>query len=89
MIYDETCFVDWLAGGRRVIQHCPMTERPELEVIEGGRAAAEWRLLEMIVSPDKHSIEECEALSRRLERRGKGKLRLAGGHSAGSEGARS
>lgn len=66
-----------------------MTERPELEVIEGSRAAAEWRLLEMIVSPDKHSVEECEALSRRLERRGKGKLRLAGSHSPGSEGVRS
>lgn len=58
-----------------------MAKHPKLEVIEGGRTAAEWRLFAMIVSPEQHSIEECEDLSRRLERRGKGKLRLAGGRS--------
>lgn len=64
-----------------------MAKHPELEVIEGGRAAAEWRLLAMIVSPDHHSIEECEALSKRLERRSKGKLRLAGGRWTERDGA--
>ena len=52
---------------------------PGFQVIEGGRHAKEWRLLEMIVSPHHYSIEECEALQAELVPRGRCRVRLAGG----------
>jgi len=48
-------------------------------VIEGGRRSNEWWLLEMIVSPHRYSVEECEALQAQLAPRGRKRIRLAGG----------
>jgi hypothetical protein len=52
--------------------------KPGLRVIEGGRLALEWELFAMILTPSV-PIAECEALGRRLDRRAKDRLRLAGG----------